>query len=155
SRDELLTRSRKSLVLASNSLNPRCRMTFVARLRWAASTSQPSVKVNCPDLTLGPDSLTTCRLRLCGLPIPTTPMTRRSLADVFLAEPSSWAARSGPAYQAGSPAAASASSERCKKPRRDRFPRSTFTPPSMGLRASPLSPRGRSAKDALGEEVQV
>ena len=41
-------------MLASNSLKPLLRITSVARLRWAASTSQPSVKVNCPDCTLGP-----------------------------------------------------------------------------------------------------
>jgi hypothetical protein len=107
------------LVLASKSLNPRWRITSVARRRWESSTSQPRVKVNCPAFTLGPDSLTTCKLRLCGLPMPTMPMTRRSLAGDFLAAPSSWAARSCRAYQVGSPAAASVPSEPWRKPRRE------------------------------------
>lgn len=64
------------------------------------------VNVNCPAFTLDPDSTTTCRLRPCGLSIPMRPMTRRSLAEVFSAAPSCWAARSCRAYQVGSPAAA-------------------------------------------------
>ena len=34
----------RTLTLASNSLNPRWRITSVARVRWAAAASQPRVR---------------------------------------------------------------------------------------------------------------
>src|SRR4051812_14553064 len=160
SRDLSWTSSRKSWVLASNSLNPRWRITSVARLRWEPSTSQPRVNVSWPAFTLGPDSLTTCKLRLCGLPMPTMPMTRRSLADDFLTAPSSWAARSCRAYQVGNPAAASDPRERWRKPRREKFPFTTFSLPFL-----PVLDRGEpsrrfpgdvlSAEDPLSEIIEV
>ena len=84
------------------------------------------MNVNCSAFTLGPDASTTCKLRLCGLPMPTMPIARRSLADAFLPASFVSAASSCRAYQAGSPAAASAASERCIKPRRDKLPLSIF-----------------------------
>src|SRR5262245_55095338 len=59
------------------------------------------------------------RPRLCGLPVPVDPVTMRSLDGWSLS-----AARISLAYQAGRPAATRPASDRCRKPRRDRFPRS-------------------------------
>src|SRR5262249_12126616 len=52
-------------------------------------------------------------------------------ADVFLAAPSSCAARSCRAYQAGNPALVIAPSEPCKKPRRDKLAFAIFVPRSI------------------------